>query len=168
MIASRSPVPKVAAPEPITGESRDPAVIGALPAPQRNLRKEWRPLARLRDVVNRKSLNNLKRARNSYAIASGEIQIRNTDTIAHPIERWGQVTRTNNRAESVRILAEILVHKEGRDFFSRLEREDAELCIEILDHVGCRSPHLSVLSPEPSFRESLNTTSSGPRSRRSV
>jgi len=49
---------------------------------------------------------------------------------------WKEVTSTIDEAKSVRILAEILVDKEGRTFVSRLGREDAELCIEILDHVS--------------------------------
>jgi len=49
---------------------------------------------------------------------------------------WEQVTSGIDEAKSVRTLAEIVVNKEGRAFVSRLGRKDAELCIEILDHVG--------------------------------
>ena len=49
---------------------------------------------------------------------------------------WKEVTSAIDEAKSVRILAEILVDKEGRAFISRLERKDAELCIEILDRVS--------------------------------
>ena len=56
---------------------------------------------------------------------------------------WEEVTSGIDDAKSVRTLAEILVEKEGRAFVSRLGRRDAELCIEILDHVG-RTSHLSV------------------------
>ena len=49
---------------------------------------------------------------------------------------WNDVTHAIDETESVRILAEILVDKKGRAFISRLERRDAELCIEILDHVS--------------------------------
>ena len=49
---------------------------------------------------------------------------------------WKEVTSTTDEAKAVRTLAEILAEKEGRTFISRLERRDAELCIEILDHVG--------------------------------
>lgn len=49
---------------------------------------------------------------------------------------WKDVTNTIDEAKAVRILAEILADKEGRAFISRLERKDAELCIEILDHVS--------------------------------
>ena len=56
---------------------------------------------------------------------------------------WEEVTRGIDEAKSVRTLAEIVVDKEGRAFVSRLERKDAELCIEILDHVG-RPSHLSI------------------------
>ena len=59
---------------------------------------------------------------------------------------WKEVTSAIDEAKSVRTLAEILVNKEGRAFISRLERKDAELCIEILDHVG-RDLHLSLSPP---------------------
>ena len=54
---------------------------------------------------------------------------------------WERVTDANNEAKAVRTLAEILTDKEGRDFTSRLGPKDAELCIEILDHVS-RDLHL--------------------------
>ena len=54
---------------------------------------------------------------------------------------WKDATNTIDQAKAVRILADILVDKEGRVFISRLERKDAELCIEILDYVSC-DPHL--------------------------
>ena len=54
---------------------------------------------------------------------------------------WKDATNTIDQTKAVRILADILVDKEGRVFISRLERKDAELCIEILDYVGC-DPHL--------------------------
>ena len=56
---------------------------------------------------------------------------------------WEQVTSGIDEAKSVRTLAEIVVDREGRAFVSRLERKDAELCIEILDHVG-RPSSLSI------------------------
>jgi hypothetical protein len=52
---------------------------------------------------------------------------------------WKDVTATAGEGEAVRILVEILLEKEGRAFISHLERKKAELCIEILDHVGSRS-----------------------------
>ena len=58
---------------------------------------------------------------------------------------WKDVTSATDEAKAVRTLAEILVDKEGRAFASRLERKEAELCIEILDRVS-RDFHL------PSFR----------------
>ena len=73
-----------------------------------------------------------------------------------------------NRAESVQILVGILVHEEGGDFFSHLERKDTELCIEILDHVSHCSPYLPPLSSKPDFRESQNTSSTGSKSGCSV
>jgi len=50
---------------------------------------------------------------------------------------WEEVTSGIDDAKSVRTLAEILVDKEGRAFISHLAHKDAELCIEILDHVSC-------------------------------
>ena len=43
---------------------------------------------------------------------------------------------TSDEAESVRIMAEILSLKDGRTFVLDLGASDAELCIEILDHVN--------------------------------
>jgi len=54
---------------------------------------------------------------------------------------WEDVTSTNDEGEAVRTLAEILRDKEGRTFISNLERRDAELCIETLDHVS-HDPYL--------------------------
>lgn len=41
-----------------------------------------------------------------------------------------------DKAESVVAFARILATEDGRDFISRLDRKDAELCIEILDYVS--------------------------------
>ena len=60
---------------------------------------------------------------------------------------WKTVTSTIDEARAVRTLAEILVDKEGRAFISRLGREDARLCIEILDHVS-RDLRLSCPPPQ--------------------
>jgi len=53
---------------------------------------------------------------------------------------WKTVASTSDEGEAVRTLAEIVLDKEGRAFISRLERDDAELCIEILDRVS-RNPY---------------------------
>jgi hypothetical protein len=50
------------------------------------------------------------------------------------------VTDTADEGKAVRILAEILLDKEGRAFISNLEHKEAELCIEILDHVSRDMP----------------------------
>ena len=50
---------------------------------------------------------------------------------------WRDLTNTIDEAKAVRLLAEILADKEGRVYISRLERKDAEVCIEVLDHVSC-------------------------------
>ena len=51
-------------------------------------------------------------------------------------EIWENVTNATEETKAIRALAEILADKEGRAFASRLERQDAEVCIEILDHVS--------------------------------
>ena len=54
---------------------------------------------------------------------------------------WKDVTNTSDEGKAVRALAEIVLDEEGMTFISHLEPKDAELCIEILDHVS-RDPHL--------------------------
>ena len=69
---------------------------------------------------------------------------------------WKEVTIIGGGDNAFRILVEILLDKEGRSFVSNLAREDAELCIELLDRV----------SPSPCFCSSLSPSqmvSSGPR-----
>jgi len=76
---------------------------------------------------------------------------------------WKSVVGTIDEARAVRTLADILVDKEGNAFVSRLERNDAELCIEILYHVS----HDLLLSPAISWfrqgimKHDLNTTERG-------
>jgi hypothetical protein len=79
---------------------------------------------------------------------------------------WTDITRTIDEGKAVRTLVEILVDEEGRTFILQLGRRDAELCIEILDHVS-RDPY-----PLPSFTASdglvrvlQNTTSKSQRSK---
>ena len=55
---------------------------------------------------------------------------------------WKDVTSARDERKAVRILAEILADREGRTFIRTLKRADAELCIEILDHVS-----LSLIRP---------------------
>ena len=52
---------------------------------------------------------------------------------------WKDVTSTSDEGKAIRILAEIVVDREGRTFISSLPRKDADLCIEILDHVSPNS-----------------------------
>ena len=51
---------------------------------------------------------------------------------------WKDITtsRTIYEVKAVRTLARILADNEGRVFISSLKRKDAELCIEVLDHVS--------------------------------
>lgn len=53
---------------------------------------------------------------------------------------WKRVHTATDEAESVRALAKILSSKDGRTFILDLEPPDAELCIEILDHVSPNPP----------------------------
>jgi hypothetical protein len=84
---------------------------------------------------------------------------------------WEHVTNTTNESEAVRALAGILADREGRAFISRLERDEAELCIDILDHVS-RDPCLPLpfaFSDGDGFaRVSQSTTLSPPRNRFSL
>jgi len=59
---------------------------------------------------------------------------------------WKAVASTSEEGKAVRTLAEILLDNEGRTFISSLERDDAELCIEILDRVS-RDSYLLPLLP---------------------
>jgi len=49
---------------------------------------------------------------------------------------WEDVAGASDEGEAIRTLAEILLDEEGRTFILNLERDDAELCIEILDLVS--------------------------------
>lgn len=49
---------------------------------------------------------------------------------------WNDITNTVDKTKAVRTLADVLADKEGRTFLLRLEREDAEFCVEILDRVS--------------------------------
>ena len=53
---------------------------------------------------------------------------------------WKDVISTGDEGKAVRTLARILLDSDGRAFILNLERKDAELCIEILDHVS-RDPY---------------------------
>jgi len=49
---------------------------------------------------------------------------------------WNIVRSIVDEGESVRTLVKILSSKDGRTFILNLEPSEAELCIEILDHVS--------------------------------
>ena len=83
---------------------------------------------------------------------------------------WKDVTSASDEGKAVRTLAEILVKREGRASTSNLGRGDAELCIEILEHVSLSLIHDPIrfpLSPTHGFfiRASQCTTSNGQRNR---
>jgi len=79
---------------------------------------------------------------------------------------WKAAASTNDEGKAVRTLARILLDKEGRSFILRLERNDAELCVELLDRV---SPDLylpsSFAASDGFFRASQSITSGPRRSR---
>lgn len=60
---------------------------------------------------------------------------------------WAQVVHSTSVSDSVRILAQVLVQRDGRTFISHLKPKDAELCIELLGHVshGFHYPKISCL-----------------------
>lgn len=128
-------------PEPPNGESRGSVGNNGW-APRRRLREGARTPARLLGTADRGPRNNVDRISGSYDTPSTGTPARDVGAMRDPVQLWGQVVRTIDRAESTLVLAEILVRKEGREFVSRLERGDAGICIEILGRVGHHSPFL--------------------------
>jgi len=53
---------------------------------------------------------------------------------------WKRIRSAVDEGESVRTLVKILSAKDGRIFVLNLEPSEAELCIEILDHVSTANP----------------------------
>ena len=81
---------------------------------------------------------------------------------------WKDVTGASDEGEAVRILAEILVDREGGFFIANLNRGDAELCIEILDYVSFSLIHPIHFPLSPTqmaffIRASQSTTSNRQR-----
>ena len=64
---------------------------------------------------------------------------------------WEGVTSTSDEDKTVQTLAEILLDEKGRTFISNLPRKDAEICIEILDHVCCDLYLLSAFAVSDCF-----------------
>lgn len=52
---------------------------------------------------------------------------------------WKVVTSASDEGKAVRTLAEIVLDKEGRSFILKLEHDDAELCMKVLDYVSRHS-----------------------------
>ena len=50
---------------------------------------------------------------------------------------WKDAFSASNEAQAIQTLSDILASKEGGDFISRLDSQDAELCVEVLDNVSC-------------------------------
>lgn len=61
---------------------------------------------------------------------------------------WKGVTDKTDKPEAAQALVEIVADNAGRDFILGLEREEAELCIEILDHVGQNLHSPPLLPPQ--------------------
>jgi hypothetical protein len=55
-------------------------------------------------------------------------------------ELWNKARTVADEAEPAQALAEVLSPEDGRWFISNLEPSEAELCIEILDHVNSGPP----------------------------
>jgi len=55
---------------------------------------------------------------------------------------WKDAISAGDKAKAIQTLSDVLVEKEGRVFFSRLDGKEAKLCVEILDDVSC-DPHSS-------------------------
>ena len=72
---------------------------------------------------------------------------------------WESVTNATSEAEAVRVLADIVVDKEGRAFALGLERRAAELCIETLDCVSCKPCFPPFVALDDLGRGSRSTTS---------
>ena len=84
-------------------------------------------------------------------------------------ELWRNVTTASDDIDAVRILAEILLDKEGRVFASNLGRSDAEICIEILDYVRHDNIyHLPFVISNGRIRLSQSITSNLSRNRCSL
>jgi len=56
---------------------------------------------------------------------------------------WNDAVSTRDKAKAIQTMSGVLVEKEGRVFISRLDTQNAELCVEILDDVSrdLHSPH---------------------------
>ena len=75
---------------------------------------------------------------------------------------WAHITGTTDESRAVRTLVEILADREGRTFISRLERKEAELCIDILDHVSRDLDLLPSFVLSGGFIRVLQSTDSNP------
>ncbi|KAF9789222.1 kinase-like domain-containing protein [Thelephora terrestris] len=66
---------------------------------------------------------------------------------------WKNARAAQNKTDAAQIIAQILASKDGQKFILALERADAELCVEYLDHMyerGCASTE-----PNQTFFETL-------------
>ena len=90
-------------------------------------------------LVRQSTANSLPFYRSSLTPAP-DVPVSSRKTMARDSRQlWKDLTRTTDKGEAFRILAETLVDK-AAGLLSRLEREDAELCVEILGH-GRRDLH---------------------------
>ena len=73
--------------------------------------------------------------RPSYRLSSSPSYL--LDTMAVDFNKlWKKARTAKDETESIRTLAKILSSKDGRTFILDMELSEAELCIEILDHVS--------------------------------
>jgi hypothetical protein len=95
-----------------------------------------RILSHPRSALNRRPPDTPSEPRTSHGISALGIPIRTLNSTIKVTRPRKHVTDATDEFKAVRTLAKILVDREGRTFISRLERKEAELCIETLGHVG--------------------------------
>ena len=70
---------------------------------------------------------------------------------------WKDIAETNSQNKAVQGLTKILADQRGRHFVSCLGREDAKLCMEILDRASRALPFLPNLVVSYSFARASQT-----------
>jgi len=76
---------------------------------------------------------------------------------------WKGVADATDKAEAVRVLAEIVADFDGRTFALGLGPEAVKLCVETLDYVGCFLNLHPFVASTGLVRASLSATSKPPR-----
>ena len=70
-------------------------------------------------------------------------------------QMWNDAVCTRDKAKAIQTLSGVLVEKEGRVFISRLDTQNAELCVEILDDVSRRDLHSPHSPPSHAIRQGI-------------